>query len=178
MVMRSMLAERGLLTLLLFLVIAPNLTYVNAHPNLSPILYASAVIPTNIRSTPIPTVDHARQISPVSGIKRVLVASPSPIILQRQLKSRSPESISPLNSARQGVYYVQNLQPCTPDSCPTFTPDATAAYVLEVNTRFVATHHIKLGTTFTITDSNPGKTIETNEMNEYLLQYNYDSLAE
>lgn len=65
-----------------------------------------------------------------------------------------PLDIIWFNSARQVVYYVQNLQPCTPDNCPTFTPDATATYVLEVNAGFITTHHIKLGTTFTFTTPN------------------------
>jgi uncharacterized membrane protein (UPF0127 family) len=53
------------------------------------------------------------------------------------------------NSNRQAVFVEQNLSPCTPQSCPVYTPDTKATYVLEVNAGFASAHHITLGTTFT-----------------------------
>ncbi len=52
------------------------------------------------------------------------------------------------NSSRQAVFFEQGLQPCGPESCPTFTPSAKAMYVLEVNAGFVAAHDISPGDMF------------------------------
>ena len=60
-----------------------------------------------------------------------------------------PLDIIWFNSSRQAVFIEQNLQPCTPQNCPVFTPDTKAMYVLEVNAGFVMAHQIGLGTTFT-----------------------------
>jgi uncharacterized membrane protein (UPF0127 family) len=65
-----------------------------------------------------------------------------------------PLDIIWFNSARQVVFMEQNLQPCTPDNCPTYTPDASAKYVLEVNAGFAAAHHVTYGTTFTFLNAN------------------------
>jgi uncharacterized membrane protein (UPF0127 family) len=73
-----------------------------------------------------------------------------------------PLDIIWFNSAHQVVYFVQNLPPCTPDNCPTYTPDATAMYVLEVNAGFVATHHITLGTAFTFITPSTGQQNQSN----------------
>jgi M6 family metalloprotease-like protein len=60
-----------------------------------------------------------------------------------------PLDIIWFNSSQQVVYFVQNLPPCKPDNCPTYTPDTATMYVLEVNAGFIAAHHITIGTTFT-----------------------------
>jgi uncharacterized membrane protein (UPF0127 family) len=52
------------------------------------------------------------------------------------------------NSSRQAVYFEQDLPPCTPTSCPVFTPSAKAMYVLEVNAGFITAHRVSLGDTF------------------------------
>ena len=52
------------------------------------------------------------------------------------------------NSNRQAVFFEQSLQPCSPQSCPAYTPTSNAMYVLEVNTGFVQSHDISLGDTF------------------------------
>ena len=71
-----------------------------------------------------------------------------------------PLDIIWFNSAHQVVFFIQNLPPCTPDNCPTYTPDAAAMNVLEVNAGFVATHHITLGTTFTFIAPSTGQKIQ------------------
>jgi uncharacterized membrane protein (UPF0127 family) len=53
------------------------------------------------------------------------------------------------NSTRQAVFIEQNLPPCTPQTCPTYTPTAQAQYVLEVNAGFVRTNNIQPGEVFT-----------------------------
>ena len=60
-----------------------------------------------------------------------------------------PLDIIWFNSNRQAVFIEQNLSPCTPQSCPVYTPNAKAMYVLEVNAGFVEAHQITVGTTFT-----------------------------
>jgi len=62
-----------------------------------------------------------------------------------------PLDIIWFNSNRQVVFIKQNLPPCTPQSCPVFTPNVKAMYVLEVNAGFVSAHQIALGTTFSFT---------------------------
>ncbi len=60
-----------------------------------------------------------------------------------------PLDIIWFNSNRQVVWVEPNLQPCASMNCAELTPESPAMYVLEVNAGFVATQHIKLGTTFT-----------------------------
>ena len=60
-----------------------------------------------------------------------------------------PLDIIWFDSNRQVVFMEQDLPPCTPESCPVFTPNAQAMYVLEVNAGFVSAHQITFGTTFT-----------------------------
>jgi hypothetical protein len=52
------------------------------------------------------------------------------------------------NSQRHAVYIEQGLVPCTPQSCPIYTPTARAMYVLEVNAGFVQAHNVSLGDMF------------------------------
>ncbi len=59
-----------------------------------------------------------------------------------------PLDIIWVNSSRQVVFFEQDLQPCGPKACPTFTPSVKAMYVLEVNAGFVAAHHISPGDMF------------------------------
>ena len=61
---------------------------------------------------------------------------------------RFPLDIIWFNSNRQAVFIEEDLSPCTPQSCPVYTPPEKAMYVLEVNAGFVAAHHITVGTTF------------------------------
>ena len=61
---------------------------------------------------------------------------------------RFPLDIIWFNSSRQAVFFEQGLQPCRPETCPTFTPSAKAMYVLEVNAGFVTTHDISPGDMF------------------------------
>jgi uncharacterized membrane protein (UPF0127 family) len=62
---------------------------------------------------------------------------------------RFPLDIIWFNSQRQVVYIQQNLEPCTPQNCPVFSPSTGAMYVLEVNAGFVKSHNVTLGQTFT-----------------------------
>lgn len=62
---------------------------------------------------------------------------------------RFPLDIIWFNSQRQVVYIEQNLQPCTAQNCPVFSPSTGAMYVLEVNAGFVKSHNVTLGQTFT-----------------------------
>jgi M6 family metalloprotease-like protein len=73
--MRLRLAERGLLIVLLFLLILPNIMPAHAQIVPSPGFYAPSINPP--RSTPmlIPTIGKAPQMFPVSGIKHVLVVA-------------------------------------------------------------------------------------------------------
>ena len=64
-----------------------------------------------------------------------------------------PLDIIWFNSNRQVVWIEPNLPPCIPMNCPVVTSEAKAMYVLEVNSGFVAAHHIKLGTTFVFLDN-------------------------
>lgn len=52
------------------------------------------------------------------------------------------------DSQRRVVFAEQNLQPCTPQFCPTYTPPLAAMYVLEVNAGFVAAHLVSNGESF------------------------------
>ena len=49
---------------------------------------------------------------------------------------------------RSVIYFVQDLQPCTPVDCQTYYPPGNALYVLEVNAGFVALHNVTVGETF------------------------------
>lgn len=52
------------------------------------------------------------------------------------------------NSNRQAVFIEENLQPCSPNYCPVYTPPTNALYVLEVDAGFVTAHGVSLGDTF------------------------------
>jgi hypothetical protein len=60
-----------------------------------------------------------------------------------------PLDIIWFNAQKQAVFMEVDLQPCTPQACPIYTPTAPALYVLEVNAGFVMAHNVTLGTTFT-----------------------------
>ena len=92
-----MLAERGLLILLLFLVILPNLP---AHAQIvpSPAFYAPSIIPPRYPPMSIPTVGRAPQMFPVSGTKHVLVVAVAfsdvhPTLSINQIKSAWTETV-------------------------------------------------------------------------------------
>ena len=60
-----------------------------------------------------------------------------------------PLDIIWFNSTRQVVYSEPNLPPCIPgQDCPVITPTSKALYVLEVNAGFMASHQVRLGSTF------------------------------
>ncbi len=61
---------------------------------------------------------------------------------------RFPLDIIWFNADRQVVFIEQDLPPCTPTSCPVYTPPVNAMYVLEVNAGFVKANAVKLGDTF------------------------------
>jgi uncharacterized membrane protein (UPF0127 family) len=61
---------------------------------------------------------------------------------------RFPLDIIWFDSQRHAVYIEQGLVPCTPQSCPIYTPTVKAMYVLEVNAGFVQAHDVSLGDTF------------------------------
>lgn len=63
-----------------------------------------------------------------------------------------PLDIIWFNSTRQVIFSEPNLQPCTPQNCPTIVPISKAMYVLEVNAGFMVSHHIRLGTSFVFLD--------------------------
>ncbi len=64
---------------------------------------------------------------------------------------RFPLDIIWFNSDRHAVFIKENLQPCTPQDCPAYSPPMNAMYVLEVNAGFVHAHNTTLGETFTLT---------------------------
>ncbi|HEX2013816.1 MAG TPA: DUF192 domain-containing protein [Nitrososphaera sp.] len=53
-----------------------------------------------------------------------------------------PIDIIWLDSNRQVVHIEHGLEPCDADSCPTYTPDAKALYVLETVSGFAKEHGI------------------------------------
>ena len=59
-----------------------------------------------------------------------------------------PLDIIWFNSSKQAVFIEEDLPPCTPTSCPIYTPPANAMYVLEVNAGFVGVHGITVGPSF------------------------------
>lgn len=61
---------------------------------------------------------------------------------------RFPLDIIWFNSSRQVVFTEENLPPCTPSTCPVYTPLVNAMYVLEVNAGFVAANGVGLGDSF------------------------------
>jgi hypothetical protein len=52
------------------------------------------------------------------------------------------------DSNRSIIQYVESLQPCYLDDCPTFSPQTDALYALEVNAGFVAAHNLTVGDRF------------------------------
>jgi len=50
-----------------------------------------------------------------------------------------------IDGNRRIVHIEKNVQPCTGDPCPTYSPSKTARYVLEVNANFTAAHNISVG---------------------------------
>ena len=60
-----------------------------------------------------------------------------------------PLDIIWFNANMKAVFIEQDLQPCTPNQCPVFTPPVGALYVLEVNAGFVKTNGVTLGDSFT-----------------------------
>jgi uncharacterized membrane protein (UPF0127 family) len=61
---------------------------------------------------------------------------------------RFPLDIIWFDSNKRAVFIEDDLQACSSDQCPIFTPPVEAMYVLEVNAGFVSAHHISLGDTF------------------------------
>ena len=60
-----------------------------------------------------------------------------------------PLDIIWFNSNREVVFVEQGLEPCSPNECPSFSPSASAMYVLEVNAGFVSMHGVSAGDMFT-----------------------------
>ena len=56
------------------------------------------------------------------------------------------------DSQKRAVFMEQGLPPCTPESCPIYTPPVNALFVLEVNAGFVEAHNVAIGNTFTYLD--------------------------
>lgn len=50
-----------------------------------------------------------------------------------------------LNKTGKVVYIMENLPPCTHDSCPKYSSSDPAQYVLETSSGYVKEHHIKIG---------------------------------
>jgi uncharacterized membrane protein (UPF0127 family) len=61
---------------------------------------------------------------------------------------RFPLDIVWFDSQKRVVFMEQNLAPCTPQSCPPYTPPVNTMYVLEVNAGFVQAHNVALGDAF------------------------------
>ncbi|HLC67226.1 MAG TPA: DUF192 domain-containing protein, partial [Candidatus Nanoarchaeia archaeon] len=49
------------------------------------------------------------------------------------------------NEQREVIAIQHNVPPCKEEPCPTFGPDTSAQYVLEVNSGWAKEHGIKLG---------------------------------
>ena len=56
-----------------------------------------------------------------------------------------PLDIIWLDYAQKVVYIEHNAQPCSGEPCPSFSPDANAMYVLEVNAGLAKEQKIKIG---------------------------------
>ena len=50
-----------------------------------------------------------------------------------------------LDKDKKIVYIHENVQPCKTDSCPMYSPDKKAMYVLEVNANFSKEQNIQVG---------------------------------
>ena len=61
---------------------------------------------------------------------------------------RFPLDIIWFNASRRAVFIEQDLPPCTPSTCPVYTPLVNASYVLEVDAGFVAANGVELGDSF------------------------------
>jgi len=57
-----------------------------------------------------------------------------------------PIDIMWLDSDRKVVHIEHNLEPCGPESCPTYKPDENALYVLETVAGFAEKHRVTEGT--------------------------------
>lgn len=60
---------------------------------------------------------------------------------------RFPLDIIWFDSGRRVVYMLEEVPPCG-GSCPTYTPNQVARYVLEVNAGFIQSHGVALGDRF------------------------------
>ncbi len=56
-----------------------------------------------------------------------------------------PLDIIWINSAKEVVSIAEDVRPCVEEECETFTPEAAASYVLEVNAGMAAEKDIKVG---------------------------------
>jgi uncharacterized membrane protein (UPF0127 family) len=57
-----------------------------------------------------------------------------------------PIDIIWLDNNREVVHVEHSLEPCGPDSCPTYKPDSEALYVLETVAGFAEEHNVLRGT--------------------------------
>jgi len=121
----------------------------NAPPNTTEIKFAGEVLSVELAKTP-----QAQQMG-LSG--RVSLAADHGMLFVFDSESnwgfwmkdmKFPLDIIWFDSNRRVVYIEQDLAPCTPQSCPIYTPPTNAMYVLEVNAGFVQAHGVALGDVF------------------------------
>ena len=60
------------------------------------------------------------------------------------LNTRIPLDIIWINANKEIIHIERNLQPCT-DSCPKYSPNEKALYVLEVNANYTSKNGINIG---------------------------------
>jgi uncharacterized membrane protein (UPF0127 family) len=121
----------------------------NTPPNTTEIKFAGVVLSVELAKTP-----QAQQMG-LSG--RVSMAADRGMLFVFDSESnwgfwmkdmKFPLDIIWFDSNRRVVYIEQDLAPCTPQSCPIYTPPTNAMYVLEVNAGFVQAHGVAMGDTF------------------------------
>ena len=61
---------------------------------------------------------------------------------------RFPLDIIWFNVSKQVVFIEQDLQPCSLNACPVYTPPVRMLNILEVNAGFVAANGVRLGDSF------------------------------
>ncbi len=136
--------------LVLLIAAAFSIGFVLLKPtNATRIMIRGVVLNVEIAKTPS---DQARGLSgrdsmrPESGMLFVFQAESTWGFWMKDMKFSL--DIIWFNSNRQAVFVEENLQPCSPNYCPVYTPPINALYVLEVDAGFVRAHGVSLGDTF------------------------------
>ena len=145
--MKHILICGGILVLLAFSLLAGY--YLYAQPQTEQIEFGGVTLTVELATTP------AQQAQGLSD-RDSMAANHGMLFVFTQEgewsfwmhEMRFPLDMIWFNSTRQVVFIEQDLPPCTPTSCPVYTPPVNALYVLEVNAGFVSAHDVMLGQSF------------------------------